>query len=159
MVYEVAPYRPWHEVRREVLYTSLVLCLLSFAVSRWVLWPVKISGESMVPNYQDGQPNFINRLAYLSTQPQRGDVVALRAGKDFLIKRVIGLPGEKIEFYRGTIIVNGQPLEEHYPVKPLLWRLAPVELGANDYFVMGDNRTVSLLGAVPREKIIGKAIF
>ncbi len=137
----------------------LSLCLLSFAVSRWVLSPVKISGESMLPNYSDGQPNFINRLAYVSTPPQRGDVVGLQVGDEFFLKRVIGLPGEKIEFKRDTIIVNGLPLEEHYHVRPLLWRLAPVQLGTNDYFVMGDNRTSSMLGAVRRKDIIGKVLF
>jgi signal peptidase I len=159
MVGTLSPVRSWLQVRREVLYAALTICVLSFAVSRWVLWPVKISGESMVPNYLDGQPNFINRLAYLSTSPQRGDVVAIRIGKDHLIKRIVGLPGEKLEFRRDIVVVNGKPLEESYPVKPLLWRIAPVQLGANDYFVMGDNRTVSLLGAVPREKIIGRAVF
>ena len=137
----------------------LSLCLLSFAVSRWVLSPVKISGESMLPNYGDGQPNFINRLAYVATPPQRGDVVGLQVGDEFYLKRVIGLPGEKIEFKRDIIIVNGLPLEEHYHVRPLLWRLAPVQLGTNDYFVMGDNRTSSMLGAVRRENIIGKVLF
>ncbi len=151
--------RRWHEVRREILYVALILCLLSFAISRWILSPVKISGESMLPNYNDGQMNFINRLAYVSAPPQRGDVVGLQVGDEFYLKRVIGLPGEKIEFKRDTIIVNGRPLEEHYHVRPLLWRLAPVQLGANDYFIMGDNRTCSMLGPVRRENIIGKAIF
>jgi signal peptidase I len=151
--------RRWYEVRRETLYTALVLCALSFAVSRWVLWPVKISGESMQPNYNDGQPNFINRLAYLSAAPRRGDVVGLRVGDEFYIKRIIGLPGERIEFKRDTVVVNGEPLEEHYQVKPLLWRLPAVQLGPNDYFVMGDNRTCSMLGAVKRDHVIGKALF
>jgi signal peptidase I len=159
MGYRVIPTcRRW-QVRREILYASLTLCLLSFAVSRWVLSPVKISGESMLPNYTDGQPNFINRLAYVSAPPQRGDVVGLKVGEEFYLKRVIGLPGEKIEFKRDTVIVNGRPLEEHYQVRPLLWRLPQVKLGANEYFVMGDNRTQSMLGAVRRENIIGKALF
>lgn len=160
MGHEVSPMRRrWHEVRRETLYLALVLCLLSFAVSRWILSPVKISGESMLPNYSDGQPNFINRLAYVSAPPQRGDVVGLQVGEEFYLKRVIGLPGEKIEFKRDTIVVNGQPLEERYHVRPLLWRLDPVQLGANEYFVMGDNRPFSILGPVRREHIIGKALF
>ena len=160
MAPETPPHaRPWHHVRREVLLAALLVCLLSFAVSHWVLWPVKISGDSMAPNYLDGQPNFINRLAYVSTPPQRGDVVALRVGEDLLLKRVVGLPGEKVEFHRDVVFINGQPLAEPYPLRPLIWILHPVQLGANDYFVMGDNRTISQLGAVPREKIIGKAMF
>ena len=151
--------RAWYQVRRETLYMALTLCLMGFAISRWILSPVKISGESMLPNYNDGQPNFINRLAYVSTPPERGDVVGVQVGDEFYLKRVIGLPGEKIEFKRDVIVINGRPLEEHYNVRPLLWRLAPVQLGTNEFFVMGDNRTLSMLGAVRREHIIGKALF
>jgi signal peptidase I len=133
--------------------------VLNFAVFHWVWWPVKVSGDSMVPNYYDGQPTYIDRLAYLGDGPHRGDVVGLHMGKDLCIKRVIGLPGEKIEFHRDAILINGHVLFEPYAVKPLLWWVRPVQLGANEYFVMGDNRTTSKLDAVPREQIIGKAVF
>jgi len=169
-------------VRRRVLCGALFLCFASFAFSHWVLWPVKVAGDSMTPNYEDGQPNFINKLAYFSEAPQRGDVVGVRAGGlkqvtllreeapkrgdvvgvrvndgEFLLKRVIGLPGEKIEFKRGTIIVNGRPLAEPYIRKPLLWALPPVQLGPEDYFVMGDNRTTSMLGAVAKKQHRGQS--
>jgi len=147
-------------VRRGVLFAALSICLISFAVSRWVLWPVQVSGDSMTPTYQNGQPNFINKLAYLSRGPQRGDVVGVRVGRgDCYFKRIIGLPGEKISFHRGTVLVNGQPLVEPYIEHPLLWILPPVQLGPDDYFVMGDNRTASMLGAVARHSIVGKAMF
>ena len=146
-------------VSRGVLLTSLGLCAFIYAFTHWFLWPVRISGESMVPNYDDGQPTVINRLAYFSNSPQRGDVVGLRVGHEFYLKRIIGLPGERIEFQRDTVMVNGRPLKETYPVRPLLWKLAPVQLGANDYYVMGDNRAMSKLGPVPREQIIGKSLF
>jgi len=150
----------WNTVRRSVLGCGLLLCIFFFAFFRWVLWPVKISGESMLPNYDDGQPNYIYKLAYLSEPPRRGDVVCVRFNRDDVcIKRIVGLPGEKIEFRRGTIIINGEPLVEPYPVRPLLWWLRSVQLGENEYFIMGDNRTSSMLGAVPKDRIIGKALF
>ena len=149
----------WYSVRRAVLCAALLVCAASFIFSKFVLSPVKISGASMMPNYDDGQRTFINRVAYWVSTPRRGDVVGLHVGSEYLIKRVIGLPGEKIEFDRDIVVVNGQPLAEPYPVRPLLWRLAPVQLGENDYFVMGDNRTCSMLGAVRREDIIGRAVF
>ena len=151
--------RPCSRVRRRVLYIALSLCLASFAVFNWVLWPVVISGDSMVPSYYDGQPTYINKLAYWSRAPHRGDVVGVRVGRDFYIKRIIGVPGDKIEFNRGVVVVNGTPLIEPYVERPLLWWLRPVHLGANDYFVMGDNRTSSTLGAVTKAKIVGKAVF
>jgi signal peptidase I len=150
----------WNTVRRSVLGSGLLICIFFFAFSRWVLWPVKISGDSMTPNYDDGQPNYIYRLAYLSHPPQRGDVVGVRFKNDEVcIKRVVGLPGEKIEFRRGTIVINGEPLVEPYPVKPLLWWIRSVQLRENEYFIMGDNRTSSMLWAVSKEQIIGKAVF
>lgn len=150
----------WNTVRRSVLGSGLLICIFFFALSRWVLWPVQISGDSMAPNYDDGQPNYIYKLAYLSHPPERGDVVGVRVkNNEVCIKRVVGLPGERIEFRRGTIVINGKPLVEPYPVKPLIWWLRSVQLGENEYFIMGDNRTSSMLWAVSKEQIIGKAVF
>lgn len=150
---------PRRLVSRKALCLALACCAFGYVLMHWIMWPVQIDGESMAPNYDDGQPAIINRLAYLSNGPQRGDVVGLRVGQEFYIKRIIGLPGERIEFLRDKVLVNGRPLAEPYPVKPLLWRLAPVQLGANDYYVMGDNRTASKLGPISRERIIGKSMF
>ena len=151
--------RRWFDVNRPTLITCLLICLATYSLSRWVICPVKICGDSMTPNYDDGAPNYINRLAYISTPPKRGDVVALRLGSELLLKRVIGLPGERVEFRRDVVVINGKPLDEPYPVRPLLWRLPAEQLGPNDYWVMGDNRISSMLGAVPREQIVGKAMF
>jgi signal peptidase I len=160
MTRQVTNVRPrWIEVRRGVLFFGFFVCLIAFAVLRWVWFPVKVLGDSMVPNYYDGQPTFLNRLAYFSRPPERGDVVGLRVGNDLCIKRVIGLPGETIEFHRDTILVNGRPLDESYPVRPLLWWIRPVHLGKDDYFVMGDNRMTSMLYAIHRDQIIGKAVY
>lgn len=146
--------------RRGVLLMALLLVTGAYAFSRCVLWPVVIAGDSMAPNYHDGQPTYINKLAYWSRPPQRGDVVGVRMGpNDYSIKRVIGTPGDRIEFRRGTVVVNGRALVEPYVQHPLLWWLDPVELGPNDYFVMGDNRTYSTLGPVHKENIVGRAVF
>ena len=145
--------------RKQVLYVALGLCFFSFALFQWVFWPVVISGDSMVPSYHDGQPTYINKLAYLTHQPQRGDVVGVRVGSDFYIKRIIGVPGDKIHFHRGTVVVNGTALIEPYVERPLLWWLRPVEVGPGEYFVMGDNRSSSALGTIPNKSIVGKAVY
>ncbi|HTD68249.1 MAG TPA: signal peptidase I [Candidatus Limnocylindria bacterium] len=143
-----------------MLWAAFFLCFVCFGISRWVLWPVKVSGDSMVPSYEDGQPNYINKLAYLSHNPERGDVVGVQVDDgDFYLKRVVGLPGEKVEFYRGTVLVDGRPLVEPYIKYPLLWALPPVQLGPNQYFIMGDNRRLSMLGAVDKRAIVGKVLF
>ena len=128
----------------------------------WVLWPVKVSGESMLPNYQDGSRHFINKLAYWSAEPQRGDVVGLRAPNgEIYLKRIIGLPGERLTFEGGRIQINGDPLEEPYIENRIPPKLTPprLKLGPDEYWVIGDNRATSVRGPVPREVIIGKLAF
>jgi signal peptidase I len=148
------------KVRREIWYLGLAICMLNFGLKEWVLWPCKISGESMLPNYTDGQVNYINKLAYLADIPRRGDVVGVKLpGGEVLIKRIVGLPGEQIDFVQGKVIINGEELTEPYPVRSLLWNVPSFQLGPNDYFVMGDNRRVSQLGPITRDNIIGRVVF
>lgn len=154
------PSRARWIVRRKVLYIALAICLVNYALKEWVLWPVRITGESMLPNYTNGQLNYINKLAYITQTPQRGDVVGVKVkGNEVYLKRIVGLPGEKIDFEQGKVIVNGEEIKEPYPVKTLLWVVPSFHLGPNEFFVMGDNRRVSLLGPVSRDNIIGRAIF
>jgi len=147
-------------VRFKVLFTTLLLSFFCYAFFTWILWPVKVAGESMMPNYLDGSRHFINKLAYWSDKPQRGDVVGLRARDgDILIKRVIGLPGEELTFDGGAVAINGRPLLEPYTSTRVPWTNDPVVLGPQDYYMMGDNREISVLGVVPLKRIIGKVVF
>jgi signal peptidase I len=157
--YSDADSRP-RFVRKGVLYLALAICVINYGIKEWIIWPVKVCGESMLPNYTDGQSTYINKLAYVTEPPQRGDVVGVRLNNgEVYIKRIVGLPGELVQFDRGTVIVNRRPLDEPYPVRSLLWQIPPFKLGPDEYFVMGDNRRVSTLGPINRKHIIGRAIF
>lgn len=148
-------------VRVKVLATALLLALVCYGFFTWVLWPVKVVGESMLPNYQDGSRHFINKLAYSAALPQRGDVVAMRAPNgDVLLKRVVGLPGEVVSFEDGVLHINGQPMTEEYTHTrvPEKWR-GTVALNENEYFVIGDNRRISVLSPILGKQIIGKVFF
>src|SRR3954464_3697501 len=84
-------------VRRGVWYVVLAICLINYGIKEWVIWPVKICGESRLPNYTDGQPNYINKLAYVTEPAKRGDVVGVRLDNgEVYIKRIVGLPGELV---------------------------------------------------------------
>ena len=76
------------------------------------------------------------------------------------VKRIIGLPGERLEIVAGIVVVDGQPLVEPQVVRRQPWTLAPVTLGPDEYFVVGDNRAMRIenhdLGRVKRARIIGK---
>jgi signal peptidase I len=148
-------------VRRKILYTTLTMAFICYAFFTWVLWPVKVVGQSMMPNYHDGARHFINKLAYSSKKPQRGDVIALRAPNgDVLLKRIVGLPGETISFEDGVLHINGKPTPENYTQT-----LVPTdrghraELGEDEYFVIGDNRAITVLSPILGKQIIGKVAF
>ena len=148
-------------LRLRVLGTSLLLAFLCYAFFTWVLWPVKVTGDSMMPNYHNDSRHFINKLAYWSGKPRRGEVIGLRAGGgEIYIKRVVGLPGERVSFEDGRILINGQLLEEPYIDSKIPWtELEPVTLGPDDYYVIGDNRATSVLGPVPFDRFIGRVLF
>ena len=148
-------------LRFKVLGSSLFLAFLCYGFFTWVLWPVKVVGESMMPNYHDGARHFINKLAYSTTKPQRGDVIALRAPNgDVLLKRIVGLPGEVVSFEDGVLHINGEPRPENYTKSLVpLKRRDPAELGPDEYFVIGDNRAITVLSPILGKQIIGKVAF
>ena len=150
---------------RTTLIRILVLVAVCFVVFKFVLLPLRVSGISMEPTYHDRSINFLNRLAYLTHEPQRGDVVSIRyAGPHvMLMKRIVGLPGETIEFQNGKILINGEPLAEPYEKNPCDWTLPPEKIGPDEFYVVGDNREMApadhVHGRVPRERILGKVLL
>jgi signal peptidase I len=147
-------------VRLKVLFTAFLLAFVCYGFFNWILWPVKVSGTSMMPNYRDGSRHFINKLAYWSAKPQRGDVVGIQAPNgDTYIKRIIGMPGERLTFDGGVVAINGVPLREPYIETKVPWEVTAETLGPDEYYVMGDNRAVSVLGAISVERIVGKVVF
>ena len=150
------------------LAVTLVLVLVGFPMS---IQPILVQGISMQPTYRDGQRRFLNKLAYRFAPPQRGDVIGIReAGKQvLLLKRVVGLPGESLRIVQGTVLINGEPLEEPYLLpptngvrNPAPWNLQEVRLGQDEHYVIGDNRSMRqtdhYFGIVERERIVGRLI-
>ena len=150
---------------KATLVRVVLLIVTSAVVFRFILLPIRVEGISMLPNYQDRSWNFVNRLAYLRHQPQRGDVVSIRmAGiHEMYMKRIIGLPGETVAFIGGRVVINGEVLDEPYEKLPCDWDYPPVKLGPDEYFVVGDNRTMPWeghkFGRATRDRIVGKAIL
>ena len=147
-------------LRFKVLFTAMLLAFVCYGIFTWVLWPVKILGDSMLPNYHEGERHFINKFAYRSDPPRRGDVVGVRvASGDVYIKRIIALPGERFNYTNGVVTIDGEPLQELYTKTTVPWSVAPAALGPDEYYVMGDNRAVSVLGPIDRKLIIGKVVY
>jgi signal peptidase I len=150
---------------RRTAVRVLVLASLSFVTFRWVLIPVRAEGISMLPTYDSGSLKFVNRLAYMSDTPSRGDIVAIKlAGPHVLyVKRIIALPGERISLSAGQVYINGMPLPEPYVRNKSAWDVPEVTLTAREYFVIGDNRGMRAkdhdFGRVDVSRIAGKVVF
>jgi len=149
-------------------FTLVRICLLValvFLLRAYVVLPVRMQGISMLPTYPAWGVNFVNRLAYHRSDPQRGDVVAIRtAGESVMyLKRIIGLPGESVEFRHGQVFINEQPLIEPYLKKPCHWEMPPTPVGPEEYFVVGDNRSMSqedhTHGRTQRRRIVGRVLL
>jgi signal peptidase I len=150
---------------RRTLIRVGILVAVSVVVFRWVLLPVRTYGPSMLPTYSSGSFHLVNRVAYLLRAPARGDVVAVRlAGlRVVYVKRIVGLPGERVAIRDGIIFVNGNAVEEPYVVQRAPWQMREMALGPDDYFVVGDNRGMRMeqheFGRVRRERIAGPLLF
>ena len=144
--------------------------VIAAVVIVFIYQPVKVEGTSMMPGLVDQERIFVNKFIYRFGigEVQRGDLVVFWYPADHTksyIKRVIGLPGETVAIERGTVYINGKPLEEDYV--PEEYRdsgyYAPQRIEPDNYFVMGDHRNSSndsrTWGRVPRECIYGKAVF
>lgn len=136
-----------------------------WGLSRYVFLPVQVDGVSMLPTYRERGVNLVNRLAYTFHPPQRGDVVGIKlAGEHvMLMKRIIALPGETLEFRQGRAYINGEVLPEPYIKFPSNWETPAFKVEAGEYYVVGDNRSMDFLnhtqGRAWRRQIIGKVLL
>ncbi|RFU71266.1 signal peptidase I [Peribacillus saganii] len=156
---------------------ALVIAILLAAVIRYFLFaPIVVDGESMMPTLHDQDRMIVNKIGYNLGKPKRFDIIVFHApeNKDY-IKRIIGLPGDRIEYKDDTLYVNGKAYEEPYLDKykqeffdgPLTqpFKLEDTAVGSETVpeghlFVMGDNRRYSKdsrhIGAVSMEKVLGE---
>lgn len=165
MVESKAEYRSFmKEIIRVVLCLVLAFATTTF-LSTYVVQVTSVQGDSMEATVSEGDKLLVNKLLYHGRNPERFDVIVFsRDDGTKLIKRIIGLPGEKVEIKKGKILVDDVILKEHYGLEEMNPKEKPMmmQLGNDEYFVLGDNRGVSLdsryssVGAVKFEDIIGK---
>jgi len=147
---------------REVVETLLLTVIIFLAVNA-ATGRFRIEGTSMYPTLRDGQYVIVNKLVYMFSKPQRGDIIVFIPPSDEhrdFIKRVIGLPGEHVTIKSGLVFINGIQLNESYISAPGPYSVDR-QLGPNEYFVLGDNRPNSSdshsWGPISAQSIIGKA--
>jgi signal peptidase I len=150
---------------------AIIITLAIFLVVRATLQNFRVDGSSMYPTFHSGEYIIVDRFEYWLHNPQRGDVVVFRAvparepGRDF-IKRIIGVPGDRVDIQNSHVYIDGHTLREPYIAAPPSYTFGPVTVPANEYFVLGDNRNNSYDSSrwtatpfLARRYIIGKALL
>ena len=148
----------WKEAKDYIIIVVVVVIIRTFLVT-----PAIVDGASMDYTLEDGQLVIVNKIVYKMNDVDRFDIVVLNNEQDGdkIIKRVIGLPNETIEYNNNQLYVNGKLVEQHYVVKDT--ENFSITTGEDEYFVLGDNRPVSkdsrMLGNFKREDIVGRVNF
>ncbi len=149
---------------RDLVFSALA----SVLIITFLYQPVRVEGTSMLPRLEDRDRLFINKFVYHLKAINRGDVVVFRYPEDeekSYIKRVIALPGDRLQIVEGQVLINGHPISE--PYVPEEYRddkpYAEITIPPDHYFMMGDHRSISqdsrVFGPVARELVYGKAVF
>lgn len=149
----------------EVIVLAVGIFLIVYLL---ILRPHKIKGQSMHPNFPDGEYLLTEKVTYYKDDPKRGDVVVFKPpiSEDEFIKRVIGLPGDTVSVSNGKVFLNGQLLNEDYikintSAGAFLSEGETYTVPEGNYFVMGDNRPHSSdsrsWGPITKKVITGKA--
>lgn len=151
----------------------VIAAFFAFIIRHFVFTPIIVDGESMMPTLEDRDRMIVNKLSYVIGKPERFDIIVFHATKDKdYIKRVIGLPGETVEYRDDTLYINGEAIEEpfleHNKANLLsgfetLTEPFKVTVPEGHLFVMGDNRRFSKdsrhIGPIPMEAVLGKTSF
>ncbi len=160
-------------ILKEILSTSIyILCvlILTYLIIHFVGQRTEVIGSSMEPTLQSADNLIVEKITYRFRDPQRYDIIVFPykyLKKTYYIKRIIGLPGEKVYIdSEGNIYINDELLEESYGKETILnagLASTPITLGDDEYFVMGDNRNDSQdsrdpsVANIKRDDIIGRA--
>jgi len=168
--------REWmHQKWKDWGEPFVIAAILAIIIRTFLLGPYKIPTGSMRPTFLEGDRIFVDKVSYRFHEPERGDIIVFKypldKKKDF-VKRLVGLPGDKIEIHDGKLIINGRlvddkPFSNVYYYNRDDWDYGKhgqiIEVPDNSFFAMGDNSAQSSdsrnWGFVPRKNMVGKAFL
>lgn len=157
----------FREILSWILYLGCAVVIALF-ITRYVVVNAYIPTQSMAPTINPEDKILANRLQYLVSEPKRGDIVVFKFPDNesvLYVKRVIGLPGDKVEIKDGKVYINGDIIDEPYIKEEAIGSFGPYNVPQGKYFMMGDNRNNSDDSRkwkntyLEREKMLGKAFF
>ena len=145
----------------------LLIIVMVILIRTFIITPVRVNGTSMDPTLKNGEIMILNKIKYNNKDIKRFDIVVVKMDKELLIKRVIGLPNEEVKYVDNKLYINNEYVEETFlneGVYTTNFSLSDINLEKipeNCYFVMGDNREISLdsrtFGCFSKDKILGSA--
>lgn len=142
---------------KEFLPYFIIILVVVF-VKMFVVSPIRVNGASMNPTLNDKDIMILDEISYRFSEIERFNIVVVKEENEYLIKRIIGLPGEKIEYKDNKLYIDGKYVKEDF--KHMETMDFSTTLGEDEYFIMGDNRTNStdsrIFGPISRDEIIGK---
>lgn len=157
---------------REILgwigYIAIIICA-TYLIVTYVGQRTKVSGDSMMNTLYDGDNLIVDKISYRLRKPKRYEIIVFPyryQENTYYIKRIIGLPGEKVQIIDGYVYIDNEKLDEHYGREVMLKAgiaAEPIYLGEDEYFVLGDNRNYSSdsretsVGVLHRDELIGRA--
>jgi len=146
------------------LKSIAIAAILAFIIHTFLFSIVIVDGVSMETTLHDSERLILNKITYRFNELERGDVVVFHATeKDDYIKRIIGLPGEKIEYKDNQLYINDVPIDEPYIGDVMTENFGPLVIPEGKVFVLGDNRTNSSdsrqIGPISIDQITGKVNY
>ena len=159
---------------REIISTAvylLAVVAVTFLFVQFVGQRTHVNGDSMNVTLEDGDNLIVDKLSYRFSDPERYDIIVFPyqyQEKTYYIKRIIGMPGETVQIIDGMVYIDGEMLDESYGKEVMQYSgvaSEKIELGDDEYFVLGDNRNNSSdsrdpsVGNIKEDQIIGKAFI
>jgi signal peptidase I len=149
---------------RELLETVISAGIIAFIIITFIGQVTVVRGASMEPTLHNNERLIANKISYRFETPERGEIIIFRPPLEIkrnYIKRIVGIPGDKIEITNGEIYLNDKKLEESYVKNRSYENMPPTIVPDNSFFVLGDNRPNSsdsrYWGFVPRKNVVGRA--
>lgn len=153
------------KISSKLIIRLIIVGGVTYFIFTFIFIPLKIKGNSMTPTYKDGQINICFRLRYIFSTPKRFDVVVVRyAGtRVMLLKRIIALEGEQLEFRNGKLYIDGQLKTEPHIQYRYRWNLLKRTVNEGNVYLAGDNRNVPMekhdFGQTSISRIIGVPLW
>ena len=140
------------------------VAISALLVFSFLLMPCVIDGESMMPTYDRHGFTFCKKWSYWFSKPARSDVVIIKyAANLYLLKRIVALEGDTVEFRNGELFVNGRKQDEPYLHYVCNWNLPPRQVAPGNCYVIGDNRSQPvkehIFGQLSMKRIVGRPLF